>query len=167
MRSGWLAATGMALVLWPSSVRAADLPDRASFAGVASIGRLVVATPVTANEALVRELMERGLERAGITLDPSLDTQLEARILVSRDTGPSGQKHCLYSITLVFLEPVRTRRTPPTTFRAASWSSSVTVQRFGGDIPFQAVLDAVENKMGAFLASVAADGSTVDGRRGQ
>jgi hypothetical protein len=165
MRSGWLAA--VALILWSPSVRAADLPARASFAGLKSIGRLVVAVPVTADEVAVRELMERGLEHARITLDPSLDTELEATILVSRDSGPSGQKHCLYLITLAFHEPVRTRRTPATTYRATSWSSTATVQRFSGDIPIQTVLDAVENKMGVFLATVAADASTVDGRRGE
>lgn len=153
-------ALPLALALLSTAVaHSGELPGRASLAELHAIGHIIVTVAAGSNgdEAMLRRAIEERLESAGTATDPMLDTQLVADVSVAHDTSPSGQRYFLYRISLSLQEPVRTERIPRTTFRGTTWSSSATVRRFGVDIPFQTILDAVENKMSDFLTAVSRD----------
>jgi hypothetical protein len=138
---------------------AGELPGRAPLAEVHAIGQVVatMSSGSTADETAVRQMIERRLVAAGITVDPSLDTQLVAAVDVSRDTSLTGQKHVTYAVSLSFQEPVRTERAPHTAFLGTTWAASVKITRFGADVPLDTILDSLDRKIGSFLTTVNKD----------
>jgi hypothetical protein len=141
------------------SVQAADLPTRASLARLTAIGRIVVTVAGAAadEEPAVRQGIERRLETAGITVDPSLDTELVADVTVTRDSGPRGQRHATNVVALSLREPVRTERVPRSTFRATTWATSARLMCFAADIPAEMVLSTIDNQMSEFLGTISRD----------
>ena len=136
----------------------AGLSARASLAGLTAIGQIVVTVSGRSQgeETAVRRVVEKRLEDGGVSIDPSLSTQLVVDVAGSRDTSSDGVPHFLYLITLSFQEPVRTERTR-TTLRAATWLSNYQVTRFGTDVGLETLEDAVDRKMSQLLATIDKD----------
>jgi hypothetical protein len=139
-------------------IHGAGLPTRASLAGLKAIGQIVVTVSGRSKgeEAALRQVVEKRLEDAAISIDPSLSTQLVVDVAGSRDTSSDGVPHFLYLITLSFQEPVRTERTR-TALRATTWLSNYQVTRFGADVGLEILEDAVDGKMSQLLTTVDKD----------
>jgi hypothetical protein len=146
-------------LLAPGPVHSLDLSARASLAELRVIGGIVVTMSAGSkrDEDALRQVIEKRLEGAGIGIDSAERRQLVANVDIARDTSTTGQKHFSYLIALSFQEPVRTERTPRTTFRGKTWSGTASVTRFGVEVQLQSILDALENKMSDFLTTVAKD----------
>jgi hypothetical protein len=158
MSASVAAMLGMPLFV-ASPAQSSELPGRASLADLRVVGQVIVTVSAgsTGDETALRQMIERRLENAGIALDPMANTQLVANVDRARDTSTTGQRHFSYSISLSFQEPVRTERSPRTTFRATTWSANAIVSRFRVEVPFEMVSDALEKKVGNFLTAVAVD----------
>ncbi len=148
-----------ATLLPARAAQSSELPDRPSLAGVRAVGQIIVTMAAGSRENVnaVRQVIERRLEAAGIAIDPTQSARLVADVQVARSTSPSGEKLISYLVGVAFQEPVRVERSPGTIFMGTSWAGNSTLRRYNAEMPFEAVLDAVDNKVSGFLRAVAKD----------
>jgi hypothetical protein len=137
------------------SLQGGQLPERASLAGLTSVGQVVVAAD--RDQEALREVVVTRLETAGINIDPSAHTRLVVSVFPNHSTARDGLKYYSYYIALSFEEPVQAVRRPGKLFRTVTWSTRGHLNRVGVDVATQTILDVVEARTADFVMTVSTD----------